>query len=564
MVPIFSFIKSHLLHAIIFVSFHLISTGSTVIAVDNNSRSQSLEQRGVFQESRNSAADFVLRRTSSAGQQCSLNQDMVWVPSSVEDESEFLNDADFLDLSGDGSVIATGRSYDDINIYQRKENNELIQLGQTLDVGTKMDWNSKKQGLGRHSFSFSFNGRIVAIGGFQRNGHHSVKMFEYNEETDSWNQLGQDVKGEKNTNDFLGGCVSMSDDGHTVAVGTRSESAKVYHLRNGIWRLKGPLLQDINDHFGEIVHLSGDGSILAICAKHFVKVFKFDVERQEWTKLGNTLGYFGSGSNWEKAVSMSRDGSTIAMTGTRLYTDELQVFRLNASSSDDVIRKDSGGAAVWEQIGKGIRVSSWYLVDFAFRLSGDGNILVVGDAENDDIAKNAGRVQVYQLQLLDDKKEGAVPTSSSAIKQDANWEQLGSDLFSIDTSHNSKDHLNAVQHWFGSSVAVSHDGQTVVASSGQHPASTTNRDITAYSRTRVFSLTCGGPSTSINTLFIVVALSVGGMLVAASIAVTYYLKRLLSPKNTKERHKSPKNDSDLDTTYHEYSLPCSQQTSDIK
>ena len=133
MVPIFSFIKSHLLLAIIFASFHLISTaGSTVLAVDNNHRSQSPpEERGEFQESRN-GADFVLRRTSAGGQQCSPNQDMVWVPS-VEKESEFLNDADFLDLSGDGSVIATGRSYDDINIYQRKENNELMQLGQILE-----------------------------------------------------------------------------------------------------------------------------------------------------------------------------------------------------------------------------------------------------------------------------------------------------------------------------------------------------------------------------------------------------------------------------------------------
>ena len=499
------------------------------------------------QERRNSA-DFV-RRSTSAGRQCSPYQELVWLPG-AEMESE-LNGADFLDLSGDGSVIATGRSYDDIHVYQRKENNELIQLGQTLGVDMKLDLGSKQE-LGRRSFSFSFNGMIVAIGGFQRNGHHFVRMYEYNEKTDFWNQLGQDVRGEKDTNDFLGESVSMADDGHTVAVGTSSKNAKVYHFRKGIWRLKGSLILGNNDNFGEIVHLSGDGSILAICAKHFVKILKFDAERQEWSKLGNTLGYFGSGSNWRKAVSMSRDGSTIAMAGTRLYMDELQVFRLNASADDDVTDKES--SVVWEQIGKGIRVSSWYLVDFAFRLSGDGNILVVGDAENDDIAEKAGRVQVYRLQLDDEKEEG-----DSSIKE-VNWKQLGSDLFPIDSSQYSNGH-EAQQHWFGSSVAVSHDGQTVVASSS-HSASTSAGSTSAYSGTRVFSLSCGGPSKSRNAIVIVVGLSVGGMAVA-TIAVAYYMKRSMSSKSKKERqHSSPKNDSDMDKTAHEFPLP--SQTCDFK
>ena len=522
MVLIFSLTKSQSL-TVLFTTFYLriflATSCATVLAADNHGQPETLHR-------------------STSGQQCSRNQELVWLPSAINTstgkQSDPVRGAGFLDLSGDGSTIATGHSYNDINVYQRNEKNEFIQLGQTLDVEMKLDRGSKQE-LGRRSFSFSFNGRIVAIEGFQSNGHHFVKMFEYNEEADYWNQLGQDVTAEKNANDFFGKSVSISDDGHTVAVGTKSQNAKVYHYRKGIWKLKGSILVGNDVNFGQIVHLSGDGSILAICAKHYVKVFKFDAERQEWSGHGNTLGYFGSGSNWRKAVSMSRDGSTIAMAGTRLYTDELQVFRLNPASS------------LWEQIGDGIRVSSWYLVDFAFRLSGDGNILVVGDAENDDIAENAGRVQVYQLQLDDHEEE----RDSSSITEEGHWKQLGGDLFSIDGDEAD------VQHWFGSSVAVSHDGKTVVASSSHAVSSIA--DSASY-RTRVFSLTCdGGPTTWTHIVFLCVCLLVGGGMVAASIAVARRttMKRLRPSVNNskKDQTSTSKNDSDMDTTAHEFPIP---------
>lgn len=236
---------------------------------------------------------------------------------------------------------------------------------------------------------------------------------------------------------------------------------------------------------------------------------------------------------------MSKDGSTLAMAGTRLYMDELQVFRLNASFDD----ANGNESAVWEQIAGGIPVSSWYLVDFTFRLSGDGNVLVVGDAANDDIAESAGRVQVYQL---DDEKE------RDSIYE-TKWKQLGSNLFSIDKNH-SHNH-DVLHHRFGSYVAVSDDGQMVVATSSY----TASNAVSTNTGTYVFKLACG-PSMDKNYIGLVVGLLVGGMAVI-SIVVAYYTKKVMSSK-IKAHHKILANDSDIDKTVHMF--PVASESCDVE
>jgi hypothetical protein len=86
--------------------------------------------------------------------------------------------------------------------------------------------------------------------------------------TGSWIQIGQDIIGEANGDEF-GWSVSLSDDGKTLAVGARSADVngvstglvKVYQMDDSV---SGQLSDDINgeaadDHLGLSVSLSADG-----------------------------------------------------------------------------------------------------------------------------------------------------------------------------------------------------------------------------------------------------------------------------------------------------------------
>ena len=75
------------------------------------------------------------------------------------------------------------------------------------------------------SVSLSFDGTILAVGEpLMDDGSATfkgrVRIYEYNQGTTSWVQLGDDIIGEQN-NDKSGMSVSLSGSGNTVAIGTQ-------------------------------------------------------------------------------------------------------------------------------------------------------------------------------------------------------------------------------------------------------------------------------------------------------------------------------------------------------
>ena len=65
------------------------------------------------------------------------------------------------------------------------------------------------------SVSLSSDGTIVAIGAL---GSNHVRLYQWNSETVSWNQLGADIDGDTVLDKF-GQSVSLSSDGTIVALG---------------------------------------------------------------------------------------------------------------------------------------------------------------------------------------------------------------------------------------------------------------------------------------------------------------------------------------------------------
>lgn len=192
--------------------------------------------------------------------------------------------------------------------------------------------------------------------------------------------------------------------------------------------------ETIYDGSGSIVSLSGDGSILAIAAKNndgtgiiqgHVRVYQF--ANNSWTQMGDDLDGEASGDYSGYSMSLSSDGSMVAIGSP--YNDG------DGGASYDVghVRVFQFSNDAWVQIGNDVEGEAQDDFSSGFsgagiKLSADGNTLAVGAISNDANGEASGHVRVYQLMNND-------------------WQQIGNDLDG-----------EAPDDRFGSAVSLSSNG----------------------------------------------------------------------------------------------------------
>ena len=209
----------------------------------------------------------------------------------------------------------------------------------------------------------SSDGSVVAIGATNNNGSGTksghVRIYENNNGT--WTQIGSDIDGEANE-DYSGWSVSLSDDGSVVAIGahrndgtvsnSNSGHVRIYENSNGTWTQIGSDIdgEDFDDHSGNSVSLSGDGTVVAIGAygndgngsdSGHVRVYENN--NGTWTQIGSDLDGEASEDNFGTSVSLSNDGSIIAIGG--IYN-----AGVNGDQSGHV-RVYENNNGTWTQIG---------------------------------------------------------------------------------------------------------------------------------------------------------------------------------------------------------------------
>ena len=125
----------------------------------------------------------------------------------------------------------------------------------------------------------SSDGSVVAIGAYANDGGGGnsghVRIYENNNGT--WTQIGSDINGESSS-DYFGWSVSLSDDGSVVAIGGIYDDGasydaghvRIYENNNGTWTQIGSDIdgEGSSDHSGSSVSLSADGSVVAIGARN--------------------------------------------------------------------------------------------------------------------------------------------------------------------------------------------------------------------------------------------------------------------------------------------------------
>ena len=239
-------------------------------------------------------------------------------------------------LSTDGRTLAVGANENDekgnrsghVRIYRFDDaGTEWTQLGDDIDGEAEFDMS----GL---SVALSADGTVVVIGSpFHMNFFGQARVYYWNNTVASWEKRGKDLVG-RPSNDHFGKSVAISDDGNIVAVGApaiRSDNRKgyvqVYHIIGDDWQQKG---DDINGKypggtFGEALSLSRDGKLLAIGNPYSpgednmimggsVAVYGFNDLTFGWIQRGQDINGNATYDNFGKALSLSADGGTVAIS----------------------------------------------------------------------------------------------------------------------------------------------------------------------------------------------------------------------------------------------------------
>ena len=245
-----------------------------------------------------------------------------------------------LALSADGNSIIVGNDYGTTDngygsgfaaVYSYSVNNWSL-VGDTIDGDVAFDH------IG-YAVDISDDGQKVVIGAPNNDGSYDnggqVKVLEYNG-TD-WVQIGNDLYGANET-DLFGSSVSINNNGSVIAVGAPSNDdsfdnagqVQLYKYETGSWQQVG---NNINgeangDNFGYAISLSFSGDTIAIGAPYNdetanaagnVRVFKS-------CNTYNTLNEIACGSY------TSPSGNN-TWTTSGVYTDVIS----NASGCDSII-----------------------------------------------------------------------------------------------------------------------------------------------------------------------------------------------------------------------------------
>lgn len=171
-------------------------------------------------------------------------------------------------LNSDGTVLSVGA---DEYIKVFKNINDVWQ-----QIGSKINGEGDNDGFGS-SISLNNNGTILAAGaGWNNdNGEYAGHARVYRYYEDDWQQIGTDIDGEA-AGDIFGISVSLNDAGSVLAVGARgndgnganSGHVRVFTNNSDHWEQIG---EDINgesegDWSGNAVGLNSNGSIVSIGA----------------------------------------------------------------------------------------------------------------------------------------------------------------------------------------------------------------------------------------------------------------------------------------------------------
>jgi hypothetical protein len=196
----------------------------------------------------------------------------------LDGEAEFDRSGESVALSADGNIVAIGAGRNDGGITGGGHVRVYENIGDSwVQLGSDIDGLDNQGQLGA-SISLSANGQILVAGarngsgedGISNPGH--VRVFQYNEDITTWEQIGDKISGQQ-ANESFGVSVDISDDGSLIAVGgrfydgiegTATGLLQIYENVEGQWQQAGDNMEGQENNFlGSFMKFSGDGKFIA-------------------------------------------------------------------------------------------------------------------------------------------------------------------------------------------------------------------------------------------------------------------------------------------------------------
>jgi len=200
-----------------------------------------------------------------------------------------------------------------------------------------------------------------------------VLIFSYNETAKNWVVSGNVI--ESPVTAYLGGAVSLSENGNRVVVGGRMFT---------------PIVGD------KALDYAGGVSV-------------YDFVDSVWVQAGDTINGLDYYDRFGHDVDISDDGTRIVVGA---FTSDGQDLNRRDIGQATVFQEDTSIPAGWRQIGpiiNGEQLSD--KLGSSVTISGDGNVAAVGAPDNDDGGTSAGEVEMYQY-----------------IQAEDEWQQIGVDI----------------------------------------------------------------------------------------------------------------------------------------
>ncbi len=368
---------------------------------------------------------------------------------------------------------------------------------QWVQVGSSIDGTEENELFGT-AVSLSANASRLAIGArgsdIVQNGQEIGRAVVYEWNGSAWNQLGTDLIGESDFDEF-GEAIALSANGNRVVVGAyKNESpgyfsgqVRVYEWGGTDWIQMGDSIDGAGagDYFGGTVSISADGSRIAVGAERHGSAFffggharMFEWDGSSWVQMGSTLYGTAEQDFFGGSVAMSSDGSRVAIGAykhdgvagadaglVRVYDYNGTDWNLVGADIEGISGNNQAGYAVslssdgskvaigapnatngvgqirvmewdgnsWEQMGNTIagQASGEFFGYQHIQLSGNGDRVVAGAIYNSEVAQWSGEARVFEW-------------------NGTGWSQIGADISGI-----------AAQEQVGHGVSISADGNTI-------------------------------------------------------------------------------------------------------
>ena len=298
-----------------------------------------------------------------------------------------------------------------------------------------------------YSVSISSDGNTAIVGlpyGNNGKGTKTGSVYIYTRTNGTWTEQAKILANNGCANDWFGWSVAISSDGNTAIVGvpygnnekgTNVGSAYIYTRNNGTWSEQAKLLASdgaTNDHFGWSVSISSDGNTAIVGAS--------SDDNERGTGAGSAYIFTRSGDTWsEQDKLLASDGAVYDLFGISVSIGSDGNTAIVGAHADDGRR---GSAYIFTRSGDTWTEQTKLLASdgvdndyfgLSVSISSDGNTVIVGAYRDGERGVDVGGAYIYT------RTNGAWSEQATLLASDG-----------------------AALDWFGRSVSMSSDGNTVI------------------------------------------------------------------------------------------------------